>query len=111
MKRFLNRLRFAAAGRARDLSDDILVGLAVLKHAGADAELTGVIKNGARPLRNAIGARTVTDARSNAAAVFELIYKALTPDELAASGLPPFEPTPAQVKAFLALWEGVRVEE
>jgi KAP family P-loop domain len=111
MKRFLNRLRFAAAGRARDLSDDILVGLAVLEHAGADAELTGVINNGASGLRNAIGARTVTDARANAAAVFELIYKALTPDELAASGLPPFEPTPAQVKAFLALWEGVRVEE
>jgi hypothetical protein len=110
MKRFLNRLRFTAAGRTPDLPDTILVGLAVLKHAGADDELADVAENGASKLREAIGARTVTDKRSNAAAVFALIYKALTPAELAASGLPPFEPTPSQVQAFLALWEGVKVE-
>ena len=46
MKRFLNRLRFAAAGRAQDLSDDVLVGLAVLEHAGGEAMLSAVKLNG-----------------------------------------------------------------
>ena len=110
MKRFLNRLRFAAAGRAPDLPDDVLVGLAVLEHAGADAELADVIKNGPSGLRTAIGGRTVTDTRPNALAVFTHMYNALTPDALANKGLPPFEPTPKQVQTFLALWEGVRVE-
>ena len=43
MKRFLNRLRFTAAGRTSNLPDDTLVGLAVLKHAGAGAELEDII--------------------------------------------------------------------
>jgi hypothetical protein len=61
-------------------------------------------------VRNAVGARTVTGERPNAAAVFILITKALASDELGKSGLPPFAPTPAQVKEFFALWEGVRVD-
>jgi hypothetical protein len=73
MKRFLNHLRFAAPGRASDLPDAVLVGLAVLEHAGADAELADIAKNGARKLREAIGARTVTDKRLNAAAALTLI--------------------------------------
>jgi hypothetical protein len=110
MKRFLNRLRFAAAGRAPDLPDDVLVGLAVLEHAGADPELKDAIKKGASGLRNAIVAQTIIDARSDAAAVSELINQGLDPDELAASGLAPFDPTAAQVETFLALWQGVKVE-
>jgi hypothetical protein len=80
------------------------------RSAGAHAELQDVIKNGASGVRNAVGARTVTDERPNAAAVFTLSSKALAPDELGKSGLPPFAPTPAQVKEFFALWEGVRVD-
>jgi photosystem II stability/assembly factor-like uncharacterized protein len=110
MKRFLNRLRFAAAGRATDLPDNVLVGLAVLEHAGAGYELEDIAKNGSSKLRDAIGARTVTDNETSAVAAFTLIHKALAPAELAASGLPPLEPTPDQVQKFLALWEGVRVQ-
>jgi hypothetical protein len=80
------------------------------RSAGAHAELRDVIKNGASGVRNAVGARTVTDERPNAAAVFTLSSKALAPDELGKSGLPPFAPTPAQVKELFALWEGVRVD-
>jgi hypothetical protein len=110
MKRFLNRLRFAAAGRARELPDDILVGLAALAHAGADAELAGIRVNGPVGLRRAIGRRAVINRRANSSTVFALIHEALAPAALASSGLPPFKPTPAQVQTFFALWEGVRVE-
>ena len=104
MKRFLNRLRFAAAGRAVDLRDDILVGLGVLEHAGALPELMDTVPNGATALHAAI------DARGNSSPAFARISEALYPDALARSGLPCFEPTPAQVQTFLALWEGVKVE-
>jgi hypothetical protein len=109
MKRFLNRLRFAAAGRAPGLPDDVLVGLAVLEHAGPDTELVDLAENGAGKLRDAI-ARSITTASPKLYNVFRLIGKALVPEELAESKLPPFEPTPEQVRVFLALWEGVRVE-
>jgi hypothetical protein len=104
LKRFLNRLRFAAAGRAADLTDDILVGLAVLDHAGAQAEVAGIIQNGATGLQAAI------DTRGRSSAVFARISEALCPNALERSGLPFFVPTPAQTRTFLALWEGVRVE-
>jgi hypothetical protein len=104
MKRFLNRLRFTAAGRGTNLPSDILVGLAVLEHAGADTELAGIRKSGATGLRAAI------DSRANSCPVFVHIREALDPARLSDSGLPPFEPTPAQVETFFTLWEGVRVE-
>ena len=104
MKRFLNRLRFAAAGRAADLPDNILVGLAVLDHAGAQTELARIIESDATGLRAAI------DIRANSSAAFACVREALDPTCLARSGLPPFEPTPAQTTTFLDLWEGVRVE-
>ena len=104
MKRFLNRLRFAAAGRAPDLPDDILVGLAVLKHAGADAEIAGISESGATRLSAAI------DSRANSCPMFAHIREAPDPAALASSGLPPFDPSPAQTETFFALWEGVRVE-
>ena len=104
MKRLLNRLRFAAAGRAADLPDNILVGLAVLDHAGARAELTRIIEDDATGLRAAI------DIRANSSSAFAYIRDALDPTCLARSGLPPFEPTPEQTETFLDLWEGVRVE-
>jgi hypothetical protein len=111
MKRFLNRLRFAAAGRSSDLPDDVLVGLAVLEHASAGAELEDFTKNGSGKLFDVIGAQSVTDKEKDAAvAVSAFIHKALASAELAANGLPPFEPTPEQVRTFLALWEGVRVQ-
>jgi hypothetical protein len=111
MKRFLNRLRFAAAGRSSDLPDDVLVGLAVLEHAGAGAELEDFTKNGSGKLFNVIGAQSVTDKeKDGAVAVSALIHKVLVSAELAANGLPPFEPTLEQVRTFLALWEGVRVQ-
>jgi len=104
MKRFLNRLRFAAAGRASGLPDDVLVGLAVLEHAGALAELVSVVPDGATALHAAINTRGISSP------AFARISEALYPDALARSGLPRFEPTPAQVQTFLQLWEGVRVE-
>jgi hypothetical protein len=112
MKRFLNRLRFAAAGRSSDLPDDLLVGLAVLEYAGAGAELEEFTKNGSGKLFDLMGVRAVTDKEKNGAATVlsPLIDKALASAELAANELPPFEPTPEQVRTFLALWEGVRVQ-
>jgi hypothetical protein len=71
--------------------------------------LKDIVQNNAAGLRDAIARRTVTDKRESASAVFTPIYKALAPDILAASELPPFEPTSAQVQTFLALWEGVKV--
>jgi hypothetical protein len=104
MKRFLNRLRFAAAGRATGLPDDLLVGLAVLHHAGAHTELACILARGAMGLSAAI------DRRANSSALFSHIREALDPEALKRSGLPRFDPTPEQTKTFFALWEGVRVE-
>jgi photosystem II stability/assembly factor-like uncharacterized protein len=104
MKRFLNRLRFAAAGRPAYLPDDILVGLAVLHHAGMQAELACMIEKGVKVLFPAIDSRAVSSA------VFVHIRDALDLEALERSGLPPFGPTSLQTKTFFALWEGVRVE-
>jgi hypothetical protein len=50
------------------------------------------------------------DSRANSSPVFVHILEALDPARLSDSGLPPFEPTPAQVETFFTLWEGIRVE-
>jgi hypothetical protein len=104
MKRFLNRLRFTAAGHAPDLPSDILVALAVLEHAGADTELRAISEQGVTGLLDAI------NRRANSCAVFVHIREALEPNGLERDGLPPFDPTPAQVQRFFNLWQGVRVD-
>jgi hypothetical protein len=110
MKRFLNRLRFAAAGRVVELPDDILVGLAVLHHAEAQADLANIVVQGPSQLRAAVAKRAEIEKQENSSRVFGLIHKALAQRSLAASGLPPFKPTSSQVQTFLALWEGVKAE-
>src|ERR1700752_3810971 len=86
------------------LPDNILVGLAVIEHAGAQAELARIIE------RDATGLRAAINIRANSSAAFASSRDALDPTCLARSGLPSFEPTPAQTRTFLDLWEGVTVE-
>jgi hypothetical protein len=100
MKRFLNHLRFAAAGSSR-LAGGVLVGLGVL--ALADLEMVrGFAERGEDWLAR-------VRERGESAPIWGAILEAREPEALVRSALPAFQPTREEAAAFLALWEGVRV--
>ena len=103
MKRFLNRLRFAAAGSdPEQLRGDVIVGLGVLTHANEGA-LRAFAYSGDN-LRNAV------EDSAEADPVMAMIRDAITfLDDPANSDLPKFAPTQEQAERFLALWDGVVV--
>ncbi len=99
MKRFLNRLRFAAAGNTRDLPGGILVGLGVIAHA--DLSLVQAFAESDTDLLTAV--------KSDTSPAMTGIAAAADPEKLQASDLPPFTPTRDQARRFLELWEGVTI--
>jgi hypothetical protein len=95
LKRFLNRLRFVAAGPGKaDLAFPTLVGLAVFAHADRTLSLVRAATNG-------VGLATL---REQGEPVSEEMVDAASSDALARHHLGPFAPTPKEVERFLELW-------
>ncbi len=101
MKRFLNHLRFAAAGRGSALSGGVLVGLGVT--ALADLEVVRALAEHGNDLLAQI------QDRVKSGPVWNAIAEAGDGERLLRSGLPAFNPTREEAGRFLELWEGVRV--
>jgi photosystem II stability/assembly factor-like uncharacterized protein len=99
MKRFLNRLRFAAAGKTEGLPDHLVVGLGVLAHA--DVGLVEAIAGGDADWRATLAAKSATMPG------FAAILAAIDRDRLDAAGLPAFAPGRSQAARFARLWDGV----
>jgi photosystem II stability/assembly factor-like uncharacterized protein len=109
MKRFLNRLRFVAAGEQRHLRDEILVGLAALAQAEAKPSQTAeVVAN--TQWNNTGELRGKLESVSKSKALAEALLKAMDTAELLKAGLLPFNPTRDDVSEFSRLWERVQVE-
>jgi hypothetical protein len=101
MKRFLNHLRFAAAGASTSLSGGVLVGLGVLALVDLDV-VRGFAESGDNPL----GQGRECEQSSP---IWAAILNAAKPEVLARSRLDPFRPTREDAARFLELWEGVKV--
>jgi len=95
MMRYLNRLRFAAAGTT-SMNGATLVGLATL--AQVDRKLVEEVRDN-EPVISTIRSRVSEPLRAELA-------DALEPSRLAERGLPPFRPTPDDATLFLPLWTG-----
>jgi hypothetical protein len=101
MKRFLNHLRFAAAGGSADLPGPLLVGLAVI--AQADASIIRRFVDGDADMLNALR------VQANFSPAVARIVATADPADLTREGLPIFSPTPEQARRFLGFWDGVSV--
>ena len=100
MKRFLNRLRFAAARGDVALPGGALVGLGVL--AMADLELVSNLAQTGADFGPHVRRRRQISPWSE-------IYGKMDAAALSAAKLPPFTPDQDQAERFLRQWEGVKV--
>ena len=124
LKRFLNRLRFTAAGGNADLPGDVLVGLGVIAHADiamvrAFAEdgppLMRAVRQRVQSLEQLVTARHAQEREATAETqrreveldIMTAIRDTAGIEALAGVSLASFAPTPEQARAFLALWDGV----